>query len=335
MTPNQPRIVIVVGPTATGKSDIAVALALRFNGEVISADSRQVYRGMNLGTGKITPKEMKGVPHHLLDIRTPARRLSAHDYARLAHKKVEEVIRRGKVPILCGGTGFYIDAFLYGGLPEVPPNPTLRKRLERLSTAELSSLLRERDPERFATIDPHNKVRVIRALEIVHALGKVPPRKKESRYNALWIGLDIPETPHKKRIEDRVRIRMKKGMKKEGEQLIARYGSTRIKAFGLEYEWLTKLIEENITLEECIEGLVRDITSYAKRQRTWFAHAPVTWFSPNDEEKIVARVNKFLTEENDISTQSDTHSPQLRKGARSRASQTTVSSGRRYRAQKK
>ncbi|MBP6889880.1 MAG: tRNA (adenosine(37)-N6)-dimethylallyltransferase MiaA [Candidatus Moranbacteria bacterium] len=173
---NKPKLIVICGPTATGKSDYAVKLAREINGEVISADSRQIYRGMDIGSGKITPTEMDGVPHYGLDIVDPTEEFSVAQYTQYAQGVIADIITRGKTPILCGGTGFFIDAVIYDRqFPSVPPNAELRKKLDEQSAEELFPLLQERDPDRAETIDRHNKVRLIRALEIIEELGKVPP----------------------------------------------------------------------------------------------------------------------------------------------------------------
>jgi len=195
------KVLIILGPTASGKSDLAVQLAKKFKGEVISADSRQVYKGLDIGTGKITKKEMRGVPHHLLDVANPKKYFSVSDYKKLALLSLRYIETKKKLPIICGGTGFYIDALIGKiNLPEVPPNKALRKKLEKLSAEKLYKMLLKKDSRRAKEIDPRNKVRVIRALEIVETLGKVPhftspldpsPRRKE-RGEYEYIFVDCP-----------------------------------------------------------------------------------------------------------------------------------------------
>ena len=160
------KIIVVCGPTATGKSDYAVELAKKVRGEIISADSRQVYRGLDIGSGKITKKEMRGIPHYCLDIANPKRVFSVSSYKKFADKAIKDIVNRGKTPIICGGTGFYIDAVICDiAFPAVPPNKTLRKTLEKLSLEELQNKLQKLDPRRFELVDQKNKVRLIRAIE--------------------------------------------------------------------------------------------------------------------------------------------------------------------------
>lgn len=193
---NKPKIIVILGPTASGKSDIAVEIARKFNGEIISADSRQVYKGLDIGTGKITKKEMKGVAHHLLDVISPHKRYTASDFLKTTKKTIIEIIDRKKIPIVCGGTGFYIDALLGDKqIPEVPPNPKLRKELENKTAEELFDVLKKLDPERAKNIDAKNPRRLVRAIEICKALGKVPMVESRSLdYEVLKIGI-APITP--------------------------------------------------------------------------------------------------------------------------------------------
>ena len=169
------KIIVVLGQTSTGKSDFAVEVAKSINGEIISADSRQVYKGMNLGTGKITKKEMQKIPHYLLDVASPSRVFTVSDFKKLADKKIDEILSKNKTPILCGGTGFYIDTVINNiNFPDVKPNPILRAKLEKISNEKLFIMLGKLDKERSKNIDKNNKVRLIRAIEIVKTLGKVP-----------------------------------------------------------------------------------------------------------------------------------------------------------------
>lgn len=272
MNKSNPHIIVVCGPTATGKSDYAVTLAKKIGGEIISADSRQVYKGLDVGSGKITKKEMKGVPHHLLDIASPKSTFTVERFQKLGKKAIADILKRGKTPIICGGTGFYIDALVYeSSFPAVPPNKTLRATLEKKSTEELLSLLKEKDPERAETIDTKNKVRLIRALEIVDAIGKVPEIKKESPYDIEWIGLDFPDEILKERIHVRLLKRLKMGMIKEVEKLHTQGLSwKRMRELGLEYRFLAEYLTGKLTKEEMTTQLESAIWQYAKRQRTWF-----------------------------------------------------------------
>ncbi len=266
------KIIVVCGPTATGKSDYAVGLAKKLGGEIISADSRQVYKGLDVGSGKITTREMKGVPHHLIDVASPKRTFSVNYYQKLVKKILPEIITRGKTPIICGGTGFYIDAIVCDTVfPSVPPNRLLRKKLAHASLETLQKQLKKLDPRRYRLIDRQNKVRLIRAIEIATVLGKVPLTKKTQQYNIEWHYLDFPDDMLKKRIHDRLFKRMKQGMVVEVERL-HRQGVSwkRLESFGLEYRFLALYLQKKLSKKEMLEQLEKAIWQYAKRQRTWF-----------------------------------------------------------------
>ncbi len=269
---SKPKLIVVCGPTATGKSDYAVTLAKKINGEIISADSRQVYRGLDIGSGKITKKEMRGVPHHLLDVVSPKKVFTVEQFQKLGKKAISNIFKKGKTPIICGGTGFYIDALVYeSNFPAVQPNKLLRAQLEKKSTEELFTLLKEKDTDRAESIDSKNKVRLVRALEIIETIGKVPKIKKESPYDIEWIGLDFPDETLKERIHVRLIKRLKKGMVKEVENLHKKGLSwKRLNDLGLEYRHISLFLQGNISKEEILNTLEMEIWQYAKRQRTWF-----------------------------------------------------------------
>ncbi len=307
------KLVVVLGSTSSGKSDLAVALARRFNGEIVSADSRQVYRGMDLGTGKV-PRDKKpkyplynsielysgyfyrGVRHHLLDVASPKRMFTAEEYKRKARKVIQGIWKRGKLPILCGGTGFYIDAAVYGTeFPKVPPSPKLRGKMEKKTTDALFSELQRIDPARAAGIDPKNRHRVMRSLEIAHALGRVPKIKTDPLpADILFIGIKKESEELKKLIRGRLKKRLKRGMLKEIANLHENGVSwKRLESFGLEYRWGASFIQQKITEQEFIAGLERDIFRYAKRQMTWFRrNKNIYWLKI--EKEAFALAKKFL-----------------------------------------
>ncbi len=275
------KVLVIVGPTSSGKSALAVRLARKFNGEVVSADSRQVYRGLTIGTGKITKKEMRGVPHHLLDIASPKRKFSADDYVKRARAAIKDISKRGKLPIVAGGTGFYIDS-LVGRivLPNVPPNPALRARHNKYATAHLLCLLKRTDPARAKTIEPNNKRRIIRALEIAHALGKNPTPKTALEYDVLWLGIAPPIKELAKRIQFRLLARMRQGMVAEAKRLHAEGLSyKRMEELGLEYRSLARHLVGTIGRAQMTEELNRAISKYAVRQiRYWKRNKDIRWF---------------------------------------------------------
>lgn len=297
------KIIVVLGPTATGKSDLAVKLAKKFNGEIISADSRQVYRGMDIGTGKITKKEMLGIPHNILDVVSPNTRFSVAQWQRQTRKIITDILSRGKLPIICGGTGFYIQSIVNNlVLPEVPPNKLLRKKLERKNVLELFEMLQKLDPERARVIDPKNPVRLIRAIEIATALGKVPisPRAalgEIGEFEFLQIGLNLPNEKLKERILARLLSRIKAGMLQEAKKLHENGVSwKRMFEFGLEYRYESLLLQNKITKQEFVEKLNTEIWHFAKRQMTWFKRDKnIKWFEPKQVREIERIVGKFLS----------------------------------------
>ena len=268
----KPKIIVVCGPTATGKSDKAVELALQHNGEIISADSRQVYKGLDLGSGKITSEEMRGVPHHLLDVADPKEVFSVEDFIKLGEQAIQHILSKNKLPIICGGTGFYIDALIYGNhFPEVPANTELRKELEELPLEVLQNKLQELDPERYTTIDIHNPVRLVRAIEIATALGCVPPVTQEQKYDIEFIYLDFPKEVLVERITARLYKRLEQGMLEEAKTLHSQGVSyERMKQLGLEYRYMAMHLLGEITHTEMCDFIILKSTQYAKRQRVWF-----------------------------------------------------------------
>jgi tRNA dimethylallyltransferase len=294
-----PRILVVLGPTATGKSDLAVNLAIALNGEVISADSRQVYKGMDIGSGKITRAEMKGIRHHLLDVADPRRRTyTVDDFRRDGATAIADIVSRGKLPIVAGGTGFYIDALVSGEIfPEVPPDQKLRDRLAKKSATALMAEITRLDPRRAKALDPLNKVRIIRAIEIARALGSVPKVKSRRLYDPLYIGLNLPIEKLRERIHLRLGKRMKSGkMVKEVTKLRAS-GMTwkRLHALGLEYRYVALYLREKLTKEEMLSELEREICQYARRQMQWFKrNASITWFETGQDKAAIAFARNFL-----------------------------------------
>ncbi len=292
------KVLVIVGSTSSGKSALAVELARRFDGEVLSADSRQVYCGLDIGTGKIQKREMHGVRHHLIDVTSPKKQFSAADFLKRGHVAIEDVASRGKLPILAGGTGYYIDA-LVGRVvvPSVPPDELLRARLEKRSVKELFTLLKKKDPRRAATIEPQHKRRLIRALEIAAALGSSPmPSKDGSCYDVLWIGIASNPGELEKKIQVRLLARMKQGMVKEAQRLHTMGLSyKRMEEIGLEYRSLARFLQKKITRREMLEELRRDTRRYGKRQlRYWKRNNDIQWFPHSQKQKISRAVKIWL-----------------------------------------
>ena len=289
----KPKVIVILGQTATGKSNFAVKVAKQLNGEIISADSRQIYKGLEIGSGKITEKEMKGVPHHLLDFANPKNKFTVAKYKKLTDSAIAEIVNKGKTPIICGGTGFYIDAVVNNiVLPEVKPNPKLRKELEKKSEIELLKILKKLDTARAKNIDIKNKVRVIRAIEIATALGKVPKIKNSpSQYEFTKIGLYAPKEFLEKKITKRIKKMYRDGLVNEVKRLKkSGLSDKRIMNLGFEYLYPLLFIQKKISEKEMIEETILGNTQYAKRQMTWFKRDPeIQWIDvsqPFSIEKI-------------------------------------------------
>ncbi len=270
------KIVVIVGPTAVGKSDYAVQYALEHNGEVISADSRQVYKGLDIGTGKITAGEMRGIPHHLLDVANPDDKFNVEKFKVLAQQAIEDIVSRGKLPIICGGTGFYIDALVNNiSYPHVPHDEILRSELENKPAEELFSILFSLDLKYASSLnnsEKNNGHRLVRSIEIAKALGKVPKIEKvDSPYDVTWINLNLPTEQLRERINKRLIKRIENGMIEEVENLHKNGLSwQRVDELGLEYRYIAQYLQNLISKDEMIAKLQFEIWHYARRQILWF-----------------------------------------------------------------
>ncbi|MDP1625179.1 MAG: tRNA (adenosine(37)-N6)-dimethylallyltransferase MiaA [bacterium] len=293
-----PKIIVVCGPTATGKSDLAVLLARELDAEIVSADSRQVYRGMDIGSGKITAREMKKIPHHLLDVADPRKaRYTVDDFKRDGEAAVADILSRGRLPIICGGTGFYIDALVKGETyPDVPPNQTLRKQLANKTVVQLMAMIRKLDPRRAKTLDPFNKVRIIRAIEIAKTLGSIPKVRRAPKYNAFYIGLTLDKESLREKIHVRLIKRIKAGMVVEVAKLKTSGVSwKRLEAFGLEYRYVALYLQKKLTKDEMLAQLESEIVRYARRQMQWFTkNKGILWLSPAEKQKALISAKKYL-----------------------------------------
>ena len=296
------KLLVILGPTASGKSALGVKLAKKFNGEVISADSRQVYKGLDIGTGKIKRREMKGVTHHLLDVVSPKKDFSAGDFVRLGNRTIRDIRQHGKLPVIVGGTGYYIDS-LTGRiiLPDVQPDAKFRARLKNKTVAQLYAMLKKANPRRAAMMstrrERNKRVRLIRALEIAAELGSGQNTEVRPPYfDVLWIGIVPRFKILEKRIMDRLLERIRGGMIAEARRLHASGLSyKRMEALGLEYRSLARFLQKRISKEEMIEELQRDIRRYAKKQLAyWKRNSDIKWFKPTDQKEISAVVKKWL-----------------------------------------
>jgi len=289
------KLIVIVGPTASGKSDLGVCLAKKFDGEIVSADSRQVYKGLDIGSGKITKKEMMGIPHHLLDVASSKRTFGVGQYQKLALKAIRDIQKRGKLPILVGGTPFYVYAVVDGYVfPEVKPNPKLRKELEQLRVGQLLERLKKLDPRRAATIEQKNKRRLVRALEIVLTTGKPVPELKKTTplLDVLMIGMKRSPEELKKRIRKRLLDRLDHGMVNEVRRL-HRSGLSwnRLEEFGLEYRYIAQYLQKKISYKEMVDLIQKGTEDFARRQMVWFKRDPrIHWIgNQNEAERLMVR----------------------------------------------
>ena len=263
------RIVCIIGPTASGKSAMAVERALKENGEVISVDSRQVYRMLDIGTEKISKEEMRGVPHHLIDIRDPREPYSAGDFVEDAAHLIDDIHGRGKLPVLAGGTHFYFDALLSGLPPQTPSNPLLREELEAYSTAELYERVHALDPVRAASLDPMNRRRLVRALEILNVHERVPERVPNVRYAVEWVRVEPERSELRSRIDARLKDAFGRGLIEEVERVRAYVGDERLEELGLEYRIVGEYLRGERAEDTLMPALSAKLWQYAKRQMLW------------------------------------------------------------------
>lgn len=295
------KVIVLCGPTGTGKTGLSIRLAKRFKGEIISADSRQVYRGLTIGTEKVSKKEMRGVHHHLIDVANPAKVFTASDFRKAGRKAIREIQSRNHIPFIVGGTGFYIDALVRSHeMPAVPPNTVLRRVLEKKGAETLHRMLLEKDRRRGTAIDKHNRRRLIRALEIVEALGQVPkPTSSESSYEILWIGLAPDSTTYQRSLAKRLDTQLKKGLLREIQVLKKkRVAEKRIQELGLEYRTGLVYLKGQISKSEMREKMLTELRQYAKRQMTWFKrNKDITWLDlTEDRTRADKLISAFLAD---------------------------------------
>ncbi len=286
------KILAIVGPTASGKSALAVRLARQFNGEIISADSRQVYKGLDIGSGKLKSKERKGIKHHLLDVASPKLTFTAARYKKLAERVITDILRRGKLPIFCGGTGFYLDAALgYLFIPPVPPDRALRARLEKLPAEELFAKLKALNRARAENINPHNRRRLIRAIEVATApKTKASPWPTTKDSPLLKIGILVAKDELRRNINKRLETRLEFGLVAEVEKLHQQgLAWRRLDNLGLDYRFTSRYLRGRLTRDAMIRQLTTAIWHYAKRQMTWFKRDKnINWIEePTRAEKLV------------------------------------------------
>jgi tRNA dimethylallyltransferase len=301
-----PKIVVVAGPTASGKTSLSVELAKVFNGEIISADSMQIYRWMDIGTAKPSREERKGIPHHLLDVVDPDEPFNAALYRSLAHSAAMEVIDRGKLCLLVGGTGLYIKSLLQGLFECPPATQELRRSLhlewESDGTMGLYKKLERLDPETAGKIHPHDRIRIVRALEIIGLTKRLPSelvrehRFGERSFNALKFCLHVERKRLYQRIDERSVDMVDRGLVAETEGLLERGYDARLKPMeAIGYRQAVRYLRNECTLEQAISSLQRDTRRYAKRQLTWFRRdAEYTWLDPGNFDAFVERIQAFI-----------------------------------------
>ena len=315
MTNNELKpLVILVGPTAVGKTAASIGLAKALNGEIISGDSMQIFRGLDIGTAKITKEEMQGVPHHLIDIKEPWETFSVAEFKRLADEAIADIHARGKLPIIVGGTGFYINSVLYEyHFGEADTDEAYRAELEQYAEAHgneaLWNILQEKDPDSAAKLHSNDIKRVIRALEVLHVTG-IPASERQSivdkqtmRYNAVYIALNMPREMLYNRINRRVDIMIQDGLEAEVRTALAN-GTEQdaLSMTSIGYRQMIQYFNEEISFDRAVELIKRDTRHFAKRQLTWFRHDPnIQWvdkWGKTDEQveaELLALVHKKLS----------------------------------------
>jgi tRNA dimethylallyltransferase len=303
----QSPLIVIVGPTAVGKTRLALRLAQEFDGEIISADSRQVYRGMDIGTAKPSLEERRRVRHHLIDVVAPDETFTLAQYQQLAYEAIDDVLARGKVPFLVGGTGQYVMAVVEGwGIPRVPPNERLRAELYRQAELEgpwaLHTRLRKVDPVVAERIDPSNVRRVVRALEVYLETGQPISelqRKKPPPYRILQIGLTMDRRELYRRIDERVDRMIREGLVEEVKGLVERgYGYDLPSMSGLGYQQIGMYLRGQVSLEEAIQLIKHHTRRFVRHQYNWFRlnDTSIRWFDvfPDTYEEIRELVASFL-----------------------------------------
>lgn len=298
----KPKLVVIAGPTASGKSETAVRIAAAFGGEVVGCDSMQIYKGMDIGTGKITEEEKRGIPHYMIDIVSPSEAFSVSEYKRRAESCIADIVRRGKLPVLAGGTGLYINALLSGlDFAETPRSDEVRAALRKEAESEgalpLYERLRQVDPVSAEKISPNDLKRVIRALEIYIVTGKPKSEqagKSDCPYNALLLVLAPDRERLYARINARVDAMFASGLPEEVERLYAFRDTQAMQAIG--YKETVAYLEDRCDLDTAVETVKQNSRRYAKRQLTYFRHMDGAVFLPPEYESVYNAVNSFVNQ---------------------------------------
>lgn len=283
------KVIVICGPTASGKTKLSIELAKKMNGEIVSADSMQIYQEMNIGTAKPTKEEMQGIKHYLLDFVSPDKRYSVAEYKKDAIEAIDEIIAKGKTPIVIGGTGLYINSLIYGiEYPEIELDVKYREELDKIAETDglntLYEMAKKIDPEAIKAISQNDKKRICRILEIYHATGKtkteqeIESRKNGPKYNYLVFGINMDREKLYERINMRVDIMIANGLIEEVEKILQKYQEFPTAMQGLGYKEVVEYLNKNITKEEMIEKIKMETRRYAKRQLTWFRrYENITW----------------------------------------------------------
>ncbi len=301
---NKPFVVAVVGPTASGKTALSIDLAERFNGEVIACDSRTVYKYMDIGTAKPTKDEQKGIPHHLLDVADPDHIYTVAEYQRQGSAALSDILDRGKLPIVCGGTGFYSRALLEGlSIPEVAPQDHLRSQLKELAEAEgtqaVFAKLQELDPKSAQKIMPNDLFRIVRALEVTITLGRPfseVTKKVDVPFRVIWIGLNFEDRGVlKKRIEDRLSEQVNQGLVEESRFLYEKYGPTQPIMNAVTYKEMINYFNGIYSLEAAVDDCAKHNYQLARKQIMWFrANQDTVWFFVDKSKQLFPDVINHL-----------------------------------------
>lgn len=294
----KPKIVVIVGPTSSGKTSLSLELAKQYNGEVINADSRQVYKGLDIGTEKITQEEMDGVPHHLLDVAEIDEVYSAKRFQEDADSAIDNILSEKKLPIIAGGTFFYIDTLLRKvSAPDIAPDFVLREELEKRETQELYQELLEKDPIRAEAVDKSNKRRIMRALEILHVLPFVPKLvPQENPYHTLILGIAVDKKVLRQRLRARAEKALARGLIEETQGLLEKgISRERLSEIGLEYRLVLEFIDGTTTKDQFIQKLEDKNWQYAKRQLVWLKRdSSILWFERDNTKAIFETITQFL-----------------------------------------
>ncbi len=302
----KPKVIVICGATGIGKTSVGIELAQKSGGEIVSADSMQIYRYMDIGTAKPTPAELAQVPHHMIDIVDPAEDYDAVQFARQARDRVADIVKRGLVPFIVGGTGLYIKALLHGLFQSRPVDPRIRSRLKQEAEENGSQTLHERlqqlDPDTAGRLHPNDSYRIIRALETIESTGKSISKLhrehhfEDDPFDALKIGLQMDRQKLYDRIDHRVDLMIDAGLKQEVAKLLALGYTAELKSMqSIGYRHIVEFIQEKLPWEECLRTLKRDTRRFAKRQFTWFgADRQIQWSAPDQIIEITRLVEGFL-----------------------------------------